>query len=346
MPPANVNPGNGQPAPGTESPGNQATNGGILLQPGAGGKVSLGKGIQIDIPEGADPRALRITIQELDEIDALLQPGQVILSSVYEVHKSQPGFFKKPVKLKLQYDPSLLHTGQEPVLFYLDEKSGQWVPMESQHADGYVTAKTDHFTKFAVFAVSGQEADSGYHDLNNHWASAWIEQAVQQGIVKGYPDGSFRPDAELTRLEFAVMLARALALPQAQRGDTSSFRDESSIPLWAREDVGSAVSAGILQGYPDHSFGPGRNIRRVEIAVMLVRAVDHLTGDRQEKTGGVQDTGFQDDARIPLWAKSQVTHAVEMNLIQGRSGKWLAPLEPATRAEAVVMILRLLDHKI
>ncbi|WFB61580.1 DNRLRE domain-containing protein [Paenibacillus sp. BR1-192] len=346
VPPVSVNPGNGQPAPGTESPGNQATNGGILLQPGAGGKVSLGKGIQIDIPEGADPRALRITIQELDEIDALLQPGQVILSSVYEVLKSQPGFFKKPVKLKLQYDPSLLRKGQEPVLFYLDEKSVQWVPMESQHADGYVTAETDHFTKFAVFAVSGQEADSGYHDLNNHWASAWIEQAVQQGIVKGYPDGSFRPDAELTRVEFAVMLARALALPQAQRGDTGSFQDESSIPLWAREDVGSAVSAGILQGYPDHSFGPERNIRRVEIAVMLVRAVENLTGVRQEKTGGVQDTGFQDDARIPQWAKSQVTHAVKMNLIQGRSGNWFVPLEPATRAEAVIIVLRLLEHKI
>ncbi|MEK3915525.1 S-layer homology domain-containing protein [Paenibacillus sp. FSL H7-0331] len=169
-------------------------------------------------------------------------------------------------------------------------------------------------------------------DINGHWAQTAIEQAVAQGIVSGYEDGSFHPDGEISRSEFAVLLGRALKL-EGKKAELS-FSDRAQIPDWSRSYLEQAVGAGIIGSYEDNTFRPNRNIVRSEIAVMIVRALG-LQRDTSQKLG------FADEGDIPQWAYAEVAAASSKGIISGRGNNLYAPNAGATRAEAVALLLAL-----
>ncbi|NIK78748.1 hypothetical protein FHS15_003894 [Paenibacillus castaneae] len=173
-------------------------------------------------------------------------------------------------------------------------------------------------------------------DVSGHWAKASIEEAIKLGFITGYTDGTFRPNAQTTRSEFATMLSRALKLEG--EGEELTFADLDQIPAWARPYIARTTAAGILQGYEDHSFRSDRNITRAEMAVMIVRALGYKVDSNAQTT-------FADTDTIPAWAKPYVAAAYEAGLIKGRGNNLFAPNENATRAEAVTMILALLKYE-
>lgn len=175
-----------------------------------------------------------------------------------------------------------------------------------------------------------------FADVSKHWAADAISQAAIKGIVNGYSDGSFKPDEPMTRLQFAAMLVRALGL-KAQPSKRT-FSDQSDIPGWAEGELGAALEAGILQGYEDESLRPNAFINRTEMVVMLIRAYSPK-GDMS-----LQST-FSDSSQIPTWALSAVSQAVSLGLINGRENQTFAPFATATRAEAVTIVMRMLDRK-
>ncbi|GAA0835786.1 hypothetical protein GCM10008915_22830 [Bifidobacterium pullorum subsp. gallinarum] len=174
---------------------------------------------------------------------------------------------------------------------------------------------------------------AGLTDIGEHWAASAIEQAVQLEIVGGYPDQTFRPDRQVTRAEFMVMLAKAME--GHGNSATLNFKDSSLIGPWALEAVQWAVSEGIVKGYEDRSFRPNQTVNRAEMAVILVRYLGLSLGDAE--------SSFRDQSNIPAWAEKEISAAVDAGIVNGRSGNRFAPLESATRAEAVMMILRMLE---
>ncbi|WP_054027447.1 X2-like carbohydrate binding domain-containing protein [Bacillus sp. FJAT-28004] len=179
----------------------------------------------------------------------------------------------------------------------------------------------------------GTEAPK-FTDVNGHWAQANIEAAVKQGIVKGYTDGTFKPNATVTRAEFVVMLMNGLKL--ADNKAELSFVDGEKIGAWSQEAIAQALQAGIVTGYNDGSFRPAASVTRAELAVMIARAGGAKLPD-------VETTGFADDSEIPAWAKSAVYVMKEAEILKGRSGNMFAPKAQATRAEAITIILNLLQ---
>lgn len=178
-----------------------------------------------------------------------------------------------------------------------------------------------------------------FADTAGHWAESRIQEAVARGIVSGYPDGSFRPNGAVTRAEFAVMLTKGLKLSGSEAAASGlNFTDRDSIRPWAQNAIVQALQAGIISGYEDGSFRPSRGVTRAEMMSMLARAAGL-------KPAVEAVTGFADDKEIPTWAKGAVAAMQEQGLISGRDGNRFAPLETATRAEAVTVILRLLDRK-
>ncbi|MEX3615016.1 S-layer homology domain-containing protein [Paenibacillus glucanolyticus] len=177
------------------------------------------------------------------------------------------------------------------------------------------------------------QAAEAFRDTEGHWAEAAIDELASRGIVKGYANGSFKPDSLIRRDEFTVLLVRALGL---QGEGQYPFKDESDIPEWSREAVGLAVQAGMIQGYQDGRFQPAGVITRAELTVMLAKALglEPLQGDPAK---------FADLASFPAWAKGYIAAAYAEGLVSGRSGGKFEPDAPATRAEAVVMLLRLLN---
>nr|WP_245773183.1 S-layer homology domain-containing protein [Paenibacillus catalpae] len=199
-----------------------------------------------------------------------------------------------------------------------------------------ISVTTDHFTKFAVFAVDAAPAAPDFSDISGHWAAASIRSAVSAGIVNGYSDGTFKPELTVTREEFIAMLMRALKSDDP--GAALSFKDTSVIGAWAKAAVAQAVSAGITSGYPDGTFRPGSKISRAEMVVMIAKALKLTTEEDAV-------TSFSDHAEIPVWARGAVKAVADKGIVQGRLNNRFVPEGTATRAEAITVIMKLLDTK-
>lgn len=188
-----------------------------------------------------------------------------------------------------------------------------------------------------------------FTDIQGHWAAEQIRTLAQQGIISGYPDGSFRPEEGLSRAAFIKLLAQAMGLKPTP-GVIGSFTDAAG--HWVSElgFLGAARSAGIL---PDWRGGlePDRLITRGEIAIMLTRAL-RLEVEAQQRAARWDGTlpwliggrPFQDAALWPY--PGHVAMAVESGIIAGYAeagGRFsFRPERPATRAEAAVMVARFL----
>ncbi|RAW19116.1 multifunctional nuclease/2',3'-cyclic-nucleotide 2'-phosphodiesterase/5'-nucleotidase/3'-nucleotidase [Paenibacillus taichungensis] len=167
-------------------------------------------------------------------------------------------------------------------------------------------------------------------DIGNHWAAAAIEQAISRGIVNGYQDGNFRPNAPATRAEFIVMLARAFELPASSKALT--FKDASKIPAWAQSFIAQAVEQGIISGYTDETFRASGKVSRVEMTVMLVRALGLPVASNATLT-------FADANKVPAWAVPYIAAAYDAGLVKGTGKNLFNPLVEATRAEVVTLLM-------
>lgn len=102
--------------------------------------------------------------------------------------------------------------------------------------------------------------------------------AVQNGIVSGYEDNTFRPNNVITRAELSTMIARYLgSIGHKLPNDLSvlePFTDAGSIPSWARESMAAMVSLGIVNGYENHTIGAALSATRAEAVTILLRAAD------------------------------------------------------------------------
>ncbi len=101
----------------------------------------------------------------------------------------------------------------------------------------------------------------------SHWAYTSILKAEKAGLMRGYPDGTFRPDTAVSRAEMTLLLARMI---------TESYMGEAEFPdvprgHWAEEEIAALANMGILSGYPDGTFRPENKISRGEAAVILER---------------------------------------------------------------------------
>lgn len=109
-----------------------------------------------------------------------------------------------------------------------------------------------------------------YYDVkDNLWSVTGISYMSMLGIVKGYPDGSFRPLGDITRAEFAAIASRFDKLDMGN----ATFSDVSP-DHWAYEDICKAAAAGWISGYPDGSFKPEQPITRAEVVSIVNRMLN------------------------------------------------------------------------
>ncbi|MBD2868701.1 S-layer homology domain-containing protein [Paenibacillus arenilitoris] len=325
--------GNGGGTPVAPSPV-VSTNGKLTLPAGQAGEVSLGNEVTISVPAGATDREAILTIERRADSLGMLKGRKMLTGSVYEITKSFAGNFNKPVTLTFAFHPTELDEGQRAGIFYYDETNKAWVEVPGSNVNGSrIAAAVDHFKKFTVLSTANEEFVPSFSDIAGHWAKASIERVVKEGVVKGYEDGTFRPDITITRAEFIVMLMNVLK-PQGA-GAPPSFADEAKIGEWAKQAVAHAASAGIVKGYPDGTFRPDAEITRAEMAAMIAAALD-LSPEPAV-------TGFADDEHIPAWAKGAAAVLRERGLIQGKGSNRFAPGDKATRAEAVTILIHMLE---
>jgi hypothetical protein len=168
------------------------------------------------------------------------------------------------------------------------------------------------------------------------WGYNIITSLSTRGIVAGYTDGTFKPNAAITRAEFATMLVKALGL--SITGTTTAFTDVAQ-GSWDYGPVNAAAAAGLVTGYGGTTqFGPYTLITREQMAVMVSKAL----GAKAPATNGTELNAFNDGSRVSSWATTGVDEAVKAGIVIGMSADHLAPLAHATRAQAAAMIYQLL----
>lgn len=228
------------------------------------------------------------------------------------------------------------------------------MPLPAQTVEGklYVPAL---FAE-ALLGASGRAAvvPPPMRDVAGHWAAPEITQLVELGVIAGYPDGTFRPGDPLTRAAFVKLLVAARELP-LEPGASGGFTDTQTHWAAAQGYLAAAVRAGILlpDEFPGLRLNPDGNITRGEIAVMLVRALGLEAQALQNRLAVEQGRTviagrtFTD---VALWPRpGHVGLAAEKGIISGYreadSTFTFRPASQATRAEAAVMVVRMLNQR-
>ena len=141
-------------------------------------------------------------------------------------------------------------------------------------APGRNMSRAEVTTMFARLLTEQMEANKSYpasfSDVTSaHWAANYIGYMEQFGIVRGYSDGTFRPNAPITRAEFAAICCRFEKL-------TSGTVTFSDVPAshWAAKSIAYAATRGWVTGYADGTFKPGNNITRAEVAAVTCRLLE------------------------------------------------------------------------
>lgn len=153
--------------------------------------------------------------------------------------------------------------------------------------------------------------------------------------LTGYPDGTVRPDDEITRAEVASIFYRLLR-DEARTSARAAAKAFSDVPAgeWYHDAVTAMAGLGIVTGYPDGTFRPDQSITRAEFAAILARI-------EQAQTGA--DAGFTDVAGH--WAAKQIGIACAKGWATGYADGTFRPDRTITRAEAVAMTNRLLERR-
>ncbi len=107
-----------------------------------------------------------------------------------------------------------------------------------------------------------------FTDTPSHWYNRAINAALSRGVMKGYPDGTFKPNAPITRAEFTQMISQIDAKPYGE----APFADVKD--HWAKLAIGKEYAAGRISGYPDGTFRPNAPITRAEAAHILNKIFD------------------------------------------------------------------------
>jgi hypothetical protein len=136
----------------------------------------------------------------------------------------------------------------------------------------------DKVTRAAAAAMIGRslgfdgaKKESSFKDVaKDSFASGYIEEAVEKKIIKGYTDGTFRPDEEVTRGQMAIFISRAFQLIETK---DVLFYDVSE-NMAAYPFIGKILSAGITHGFSDWTFRPNKELTRAEFSAFLARALD------------------------------------------------------------------------
>ena len=145
-----------------------------------------------------------------------------------------------------------------------------------------------------VRTANSTQANSLSDVSRGQWFNHAISTLSSMGIVKGNPDGTFDPDAPITRAEFAAIAAR---FDDKNTNNTSNFSDIAS--HWAKDEIGVAANKGWINGYPDSTFRPDQYITRAEAMTLVNRVLNRLP----EKSEDLLDDMIKwpDNADASVW---------------------------------------------
>lgn len=199
---------------------------------------------------------------------------------------------------------------------------------------------------FAVFMTSSIPAFAFYSDMQEtHWAYKQIKQLSEKSVVIGYPDGTFKPDENVTRAEFASMAIKALGQEHTTVAQPVKFTDIDK-DFWAYEAIQKAIYFDLISNpEKDGDFRPYDSVSRAEA---LSIAVNALTTEQisEQKAKYVLSKVYKDSDNIPNWFIVAAGKAEILGMVvcaPDKAGIMDAD-RPATRAEVTAILYNMMEQ--
>ena len=175
-------------------------------------------------------------------------------------------------------------------------------------------------------AVPALAAEATFPDVQGHWGESSVERWAGVGVLNGTDTGSFNPDANMTRAEFAQMMVNLMGYT----GKSGTFSDVPS-DAWYAGAINALAAAGVMQGDGNGHANPLSSISRAEAAVLLCRAL------KLEPSSSAK-LSVADASSVPSWAEDAMAALAERGMISGVGGNQIAPLVNITRAPVAKLI--------
>ncbi|MCQ6560468.1 S-layer homology domain-containing protein [Paenibacillus mendelii] len=262
-----------------------------------------------------------------------------VVSDVYAIEFTNAAkskvTFAKPVIVKL---PIAGTAGVDPDLFSLAKvMDGKLVFYGGRYnpAAKYFEAERHTFSTYAVVENKVIFNDTAGVEA---WAGQAIRTAAAKGIIEGRGEGNYAPNDNVTRAEFAVMIVRTFHLEDST--GALAFKDVQAND-WYRSSLAAAVKAGIINGRSDDRFAPNETITRAEMAAIAARALTIVKGYKIATNAKAALLPLGDANEIHASLADGIAYAFSKGIVIGSGGS-LHPNRSSTRAEAAVMISRLL----
>jgi len=170
---------------------------------------------------------------------------------------------------------------------------------------------------------------------SGHWAEGFINALADRGVISGFPDGSFRPEAPVTRAQFASMVS-AFNKPSVR--NAIGFSDVP-VGYWATNAIRNAYETGFMSGYPGNRFQPEQFIPREQVLVALANGLNQVP---QAPVSQVLNY-YSDSYAISDFARPPIAAATENRMVVNYpSLSLLNPQRNATRAEVAAFLYQAL----
>lgn len=300
------------------------------------GSESTEEGVKVqasEIKEGS--QSYQKIKESLNKFSRILEEGNVKAANK-EVWKgaSVRKFVAYDIKLKKGEESYQLKDGKKALMklpipkdfnkeslavFYVGDK-GEIEVLEGKVKEGYYEVEVEHFSHYVLAEVEKVQPIA----LN-------VQNRSYRAYVKGYPNGSFKPEEKITRAEAAYMMAQAIFSNKELEGADSAgrFADTES-SAWYSKAVNVMADKGILRGYEGNVFKPNQAISRAEYIAMAVKVVN--AGE-----GSLKAIEFK-DLKSNHWAYEVIKTALSNGYVKGYQDGSFRPDAKITRAEAVTMM--------
>ncbi|HYF83779.1 MAG TPA: M6 family metalloprotease domain-containing protein [Clostridia bacterium] len=252
--------------------------------------------------------------------------------------------FNAPIRITISLKDSKLGNidAEKLGVYYYNETTKTWdyIGGKFDAAAKVISFDTTHFSSFAVMSY-----EKTFQDIAKHWARPYIEKMAAKHIAQG-TNSRFEPEASISRAEFTALLVRALELKESKEGTKASYSDITE-GKWYAPEINKAYNSGIAKKEDGVNFRPDIAITREEIVVMIARGLQYkgIAGKPSEDQITQRLKQFSDYGQISQSAREPFAIAMEKEIINGRIPTLISPKGSATRAEAIVMIYRLLNLK-
>ncbi len=197
---------------------------------------------------------------------------------------------------------------------------------------------------FALMPVRAAQAKIFPDVAANHWAAAQIKELSEQGVIVGYPDGTFKPDNNVTRAEFAVMAIKALGQEHTTVAQPVNFTDITP-DYWAYDMIQRALYFDLIScpasGKP---FRPDDSVSHAEAVSVAVNALTTETISVTKAKEVLRN--YTDLATTPDWylVPAGKAEILSMNVHVPNAPVLLSANVPATRAEIAVLLKNMIEQ--